>query len=102
MKFELTESFLSDRARLSREELQLVRGRLPEFVAACDRFASDPSAKWPASLRVKRVEGARGVFEVTFNFSGPDIRATFEWARVDDELRVRWRRIGGHRVFDQP
>ena len=102
MKFELTESFLSDRNRLTREELELVRARLPEFFAACERFAADPGAKWPASLRVKRVEGARGVFEVTLNFAGPDIRATFEWTHVEGELRVRWRRIGGHHIVGLP
>lgn len=40
--------------------------------------------------------------EVTFRFAGPDIRATFEWTRIDGELAVRWRRIGGHRVFQKP
>jgi len=53
-------------------------------------------------LRVKDVEGAPGVCEVTFNFSGPDVRATFEWIRIDGALAVRWRRIGGHEVFKTP
>jgi len=39
---------------------------------------------------------------VTFNFTGPDIRATFEWIRIGNELVVRWRRIGGHDIFAQP
>lgn len=102
MKFELTRSFLGDRDRLSASELEIVRRVLPEFVAACERIVADPSGKWPASLRVRDVEGAPGVLEVTFNFTGPDIRATFEWTRIDGERAIRWRRIGGHAIFRQP
>ncbi len=75
---------------------------LPAFVEACDRFAADPASAWPAALRVKDVEGAAGVFEVTFHFTGPDIRATFEWVQIEGELGVRWRRLGGHEIFKKP
>jgi hypothetical protein len=102
VKFELTASFLADRDRLGADELEIVRQKLPDFVAACDRFAADPSARWPASLRVRDVENAPGIFELTFNFAGPDIRATFEWIEIDGERAVRWRRIGGHRIFSNP
>lgn len=102
MKFELTEPFRGDLKRLSNADYAIVRSKLRVFAAACDRYAGDPSSKWPASLRVKPVETAPGVFEVTFSFSGPDIRATFEWISIDGELSVRWRRIGGHQIFSQP
>lgn len=102
MKFELTASFLGDRDRLSDEEKRLVSRTLRKFVPACDRYAADPSAKWPASLRVKDVEGAPGILEVTFTYSGPAVRATFEWTHIDGELAVRWRRIGGHEIFKEP
>jgi len=39
---------------------------------------------------------------MTWSFSGPDGRATFEWVTIDGVLAVRWRRIGGHGVFKQP
>lgn len=102
MKFELTASFRADLKRLGNEEREIVRARLSDFVAAADRYGADPSTRWPESLRVKDVENAPGILEVTFNFAGPDIRATFEWTRIDGELAVRWRRIGGHRVFREP
>jgi hypothetical protein len=102
VRLELTDSFQRDRDRLTPAERQLVRDGLPDFVAACDRIASDPAAGWPASLRVKDVEGAPGIFEITFNFVGPDLRATFEWTRIDGARAVRWRRIGGHAIFKQP
>jgi hypothetical protein len=39
---------------------------------------------------------------MTWSFSGPDGRATFEWIRIEGQLAVRWRRIGGHAVFKKP
>jgi hypothetical protein len=102
VKFETTASFEGDYARLSGREHKLFRNALAAFVPACDRHAQDPAAKWPASLRVKDVEGAPGVWEMTWSFSGPDGRATFEFVRIGDELGVRWRRIGGHSVLRKP
>ena len=102
MKFEVTDSFRADRRRLSERDRGLVAKALTTFAAACDRYAADPSIAWPAILRVKDVEGAPGVLEMTWSFSGPDGRATFEWIQIDDELAVRWRRIGDHRIFRQP
>jgi hypothetical protein len=102
VKFELTDSFRGDRRRLSRNTRKIIDDVLPDFVAACDRFAADPATGWPDSLRVKAVEGAPGVFEMTFSFSGPDIRATFEWITIEGEPAVRWRRIGDHRIFRRP
>ncbi|OGO55665.1 MAG: hypothetical protein A2Z32_03220 [Chloroflexi bacterium RBG_16_69_14] len=102
MKFEITDAFRADRKRLSETERRLVADVLPAFVAACDRYAEDPSTAWPASLRVKPVEGAPGIFEMTWSFAGPDGRATFEWIRIEDELAVRWRRIGGHAILREP
>ncbi|MBI3434009.1 MAG: tripartite tricarboxylate transporter permease, partial [Proteobacteria bacterium] len=54
---------------------------------------------WPASLRVRRVESAPGIWEMTWSFSGPDGRATFEWVRIEGSMAVRWRRKGDHRIF---
>ena len=102
MKFELADSFKGDLGRLDKEEREIVRDRLPDFVAACDRYAADPSTRWPESLRVKEIENAPGILEMTFKFTGPDIRATFEWTQVDGKLALRWRRIGGHRIFKNP
>jgi len=102
VKFEVTEAFRADRRRLSDNERRLFAEVLPTFVAACDRYAANPTTSWPSSLRVRHVEGAPGVFELTWSFSGPDGRATFEWIEVDGERAVRWRRIGRHGVFENP
>jgi hypothetical protein len=102
VKFETTASFERDFARLSKSERDLFVGALRIFVPACDRYAEDPAAKWPAALRIKAVEGAPGVWEMTWSFSGPDGRATFEWTRIDGLLGLRWRRVGGHAIFRKP
>lgn len=102
MKYAVLGSFQADYKRLSSSEQDLFRRALRDFIEACDRHALDPSAAWPASLRVKDVENAPGVLEMTWSFSGPDGRATFEWIQIDGRLAVRWRRIGGHVVFRKP
>ena len=99
MRFEITDSFKGDWSRLSEGERRLFRDLLPNFNAACDRIAADPTVRFPASLRVKDVENAPGIMEMTWSFSGPDGRTTFEWVAIDDSRGVRWRRIGGHAIF---
>lgn len=52
-------------------------------------------------LRVKGVQAAPGVFEMTW---APDGRATFSFGRTqrEGEPHVIWRRIGTHQVFREP
>jgi hypothetical protein len=102
VKFTTTRSFDADYRRLSTGEAELFRSALKAFVPACDRYATDPSTKWPAALRVKSIEGAPGVWEMTWSFSGPDGRATFEIVQIDGAPGVRWRRIGDHSIFKGP
>ena len=73
-----------------------------QFHPACERRGADPVAPWPTSLRVRDVEGAPGVWELTWSFAGPDGRATFEWIEIAGERAIRWRRIGGHAIFGTP
>lgn len=103
MKFEVTPSFTSDVRRLKPEHLAEFRKVLREkFIPACDAYAANASIAWPASLRVKSVRSAPGVLEMTWSFSSPGGRATFEIVTVDGEPRIRWRRVGDHDVFKQP
>lgn len=103
MKFQQTERFANDRHKLSDEEFrrfwQVIRD---EFIPAAEWHVSDPGAPWPAGLRVKSVQGAHGVWEMTWSFAGADGRATFEWAQIDCQPAIRWRRVGGHAIFSDP
>ena len=103
MKFEITPAFEGDWTRLSSEERPAFQEVVREqFHPACERRRIDRTAAWPRSLRVKVVEGAPGVWEMTRSFAGPDGRATFEWVEIEGEAGVRWRRIGGHAIFGGP
>lgn len=100
MKFETTPAFDADYRRLMPEHRVTFRRVLrTQFIPACDALAADPSAARPRSLRVKSVQRAPGILEMTWSFASPDGRATFELVTVDGELRCRWRRLGGHEVF---
>jgi hypothetical protein len=54
------------------------------------------------SLRIKRVVSAPRIWEMTWSFSVPDGRVTFEWVEIDDTSGIRWRRIGTHEIFREP
>ncbi len=103
MKFETTAAFDSDYRQLKREHATAFKIIVREkFAPACDAHAKNPTGPWPASLRIKSVRSAPGVLEMTWSFTSPDGRATFELVTVDGELRCRWRRVGDHDVFKKP
>lgn len=107
MRYVRTDSFKADYRRLSTTEKDRFREAVRAFNDACDQFVAtrDPSV-WPASLRVKAVKGAPGIWEMTWSFSGPDGRVTWEWTSVTDDVgsrpAVRWRRVGDHKVSKDP
>lgn len=102
MKFERADRFKADWKRLSDAERERFRTAVRSFHDAAQTHALRPGAVWPPALRVRRVVSAPGIWEMTWSFSGPDGRATFEWVEIDGEPAIRWRRIGSHDVFDQP
>ena len=103
MKFEQTARFRSDRAALPNEHFaDFRRVVIDQFIPAAVRHTDSPGSAWPKGLRVKRVQGAPGVWEMTWSFAGPDGRATFEWTEIDGERAIRWRRVGGHAIFSEP
>jgi hypothetical protein len=108
MRIERTELFKSDYTRLSAANRDLFRQAARGFNSACDPFAAaNDLSSWPARLRVKSVVNEKGVFEMTWSFSGPDGRATWEWTPVVDgngheQSAVRWRRLGDHKIFRNP
>lgn len=106
MRFDRTDSFKRDYKRLSEEERDLFREAVLDeggFHDAAEAFVSTKNpGSWPARLRVKPMVGAPGIFEMTWSFSGPDGRATFQWTEIEGEPAILWRRIGGHDIFRKP
>jgi hypothetical protein len=107
VRFETTPAFDSDYARLGDEEKRLFRTAVKDFNRACDRFVeSEGASRWPAPLLAKKVQGAAGLWEMTWSFAGPDGRATWEWATVASDDRkhraVLWHREGGQAIFKSP
>ncbi len=103
MKYERTESFKRDYRRLSEAERRAFRAVVQDhFGSALDHHRDEPGGPWPARLRVKGVRGAPGVWEMTWSFTDPDGRATWEWVSIEGETGIRWRRIGSHAIFAEP
>jgi len=103
MKFERTSRFDSDFAALPREHQQSFREIVEEFHSAAESFVSSRGRNaWPKRLRVKRMVSAPGIWELTWSFSSPDGRATFEFVNREGEVRVLWRRIGDHSIYRRP
>ncbi len=102
MKFERTDSFKADWRKLSDRERELFRAAVTQFHTAAERMVAEARPAWPQVLRVRAVAGAPGVWEMTWSFSGPDGRVTFEWIEIDGVPAIRWRRIGRHDVFRSP
>ena len=73
------------------------------LLAAVTQFVEDLRDGGPfrKGLRVKGVQGASGIFEMTWADDG---RATFQYgdAVVEGEPHVIWRRVGTHDIFRQP
>lgn len=71
------------------------------FRVVVRRFVADiRSGRFRAGLRVRGVEGAQGIYEMTW---APDGRATFEYGPDHGHgPHVIWRRIGTHDIFERP
>lgn len=92
--WETTSRFQRDWSALSAEHRQ-------RFRAAVRRFVRDlQTGTFGKGLRVKRVEGTAGIFEMTW---APNGRATFEYGPSQGKgPHAIWRRVGTHDVFERP
>lgn len=95
--YEASRRFLREYMRMPSDQRGKFRTARRKLVAA---LREDPP-EFPPELRVKRVQGARGVWEMTFAADG---RATFAYgpAKRESEAHVVWRRIGTHDVLREP
>jgi hypothetical protein len=93
--WDTVESFERDLRKLTPKQRQ-------QFRTAVSKFVLDLKQKrLRKGLRVKRVRGETGVWELTWANDG---RATFQYGDQlqTDDPHIIWRRIGGHDIFDRP
>jgi hypothetical protein len=102
VKFEALPRFEREFEKLPKTHRRTFYATIPRFRQAAERAAAGEASPWPAGLRVKKVQGGSGVWEMTWSMDNPDGRATWEWTEIDDEPAVCWRRIGTHRIFTDP
>ncbi|GAC1602339.1 MAG: hypothetical protein NVS3B21_30460 [Acidimicrobiales bacterium] len=73
------------------------------FLVSVRQFVEDlrQGEGFRKGLRVKGVQGAHGIFEMTWAHDG---RATFEYGRTisEGEAHIVWRRVGTHAIFARP
>lgn len=89
-------------SEFDREWSRLSTDQRDQFRVAVGKFRDDLArGQFRKALRVKRVQGHPGIFEMTF---APNGRATWQFGDevVEGEKHIIWRRIGTHDIFDRP
>ncbi|HKI66657.1 MAG TPA: hypothetical protein VJ989_05250 [Solirubrobacterales bacterium] len=94
--FELGTAFAREFSRLSREQDREFRKAVAKLVAAL-KGGREP----PRSLCIKRVQGTRDVWEISYSGDG---RATFRYGGElkSGETHIVWLRVGGHEILSRP
>jgi hypothetical protein len=94
--FELGTGFAREFSRLTREQDRSFRKSVAKLVAAL-KEGREP----PRSLRIKRVQGTDGIWEMSYSGDG---RATFRYGpeRKAGETHIIWLRVGGHEILSRP
>lgn len=104
MKYRKLPTFDNDFRRLSERERETFRNFVREqFIPALKEFEKAPKrCSWPKGLRYEHLTATKGIYAVTWSFSGPDGRATFEYETIDGEVFLVWRRVGLHSIYKSP
>ncbi len=102
MKFRRTQRFLTDYKRLSDAERALFLAAVRQINEAYARRGTLRLPDWPATLRIGHLSSVPRIWEMTWSFSGPDGRATFEFVMIDGETAILWRRIGDYGIYRDP
>lgn len=94
---EVLASFWRDWDRLSPKQQREFRTAVTQFIADLTKGGQG----FHPSLRVKRVQGHPGVWEMTWAHDG---RATFQYGEEvhSGQPHIVWRRVGTHAIFRRP
>ncbi|SRR6266536_91791 len=89
--------------RFQKDFDQLSMDDRERFKQAVARFVEDLDGDrgFRRGLRVRGIQGAPGIFEMTW---APNGRATFQYGEPirEGQVHVVWRRVGTHAVFADP
>lgn len=90
--------------RFWRDWSRLTSERQRHFQVAVARFVEDlqRGGRFRPGLRVRGVEGAEGVFEMTWADDGRATTFHYGEQQRESEPHVVWRRIGTHGIFTSP
>ena len=93
---EETDVFRRDFNSLGVDDMRAFRAAVKDF------FADLRSRHFRQGLRVKGINGAPGIFEMSW--ARGDGRATFQYGHAvkPGETHIIWRRVGRHEIFKQP
>ncbi len=97
--YDQTDQFRRDLKKLSDPERLLFKDAVEKFV---EDLRTLPRGQFRGGLRVKPMQDADGVFEMTWESENE--RATFQYGDelTQDDPHIIWRRVGGHAVFGDP
>ena len=93
-----TRAFVRDYERLTRQQQDRFDSKREEFIKDLLAMEKDPRMRFRASLRVKKLQGESGLFEMTWAADG---RAIFSMGRpvVEGKRHIVWHRVGDHGIL---
>ncbi|MFG2569211.1 hypothetical protein ACGFR6_27760 [Streptomyces sp. NPDC048567] len=97
--YETLPRFTTDLDRLTPEQRRKFRQAVADFVEDLR------TGRFRAGLRIKRVQRATGIYELTWSMgTGPAGRATWQYGEAlrPGTPHVIWRRIGTHDILTGP
>ena len=96
--YEWSQAFARDFRRLTQHQQNKFRAVLQQFIADLIEIEAGRRYWFRPSLRVKQIQGTRGLYEMTWDY---DRRATFSWgdSRRSGLLHVAWHRCGDHSIL---
>ena len=91
-------AFLRDYGRLTGTQQARFDVALAQFIADLRAMEAGERFGFRPGLRIKRVRGAPGLYELTW---APDGRATFSWgeSRAPGIRHIVWHRCGDHSIL---
>jgi mRNA-degrading endonuclease YafQ of YafQ-DinJ toxin-antitoxin module len=98
MKEIYSESFKRDFKKLKREHKKLFIELQSIFIGELEEYLLEKKSV-SNKFRFKEMRHSNNVWSMTWSFSRPAGRATFQLAEIENELTVIWLRIGNHDVY---